>query len=143
MEDELGCSVKGYAIAGLVTYGLTAVLFALTAKYPHFGTPSHTHGFAFRLPPQAFLAALLGLFTLGIAVMIGLTCVRFSIASRRWAWLSVFIIAIVVGLAGPALLLTGAGFSPSTGGVVAVIWALDILLILLASLLHSVRSPVA
>ena len=143
MEDELGCSVKSYAIAGLVTYGLTAVLFALTAKYPQFGTPSHTHGFTFRLPPQAFFAAMLGVFTLGIAVMIGLLCFRYSVASRQRVWLIVFAACIVVGLAGPALLFTGADLSPSTGGVVAVIWALDILLILLASLLYSVRSPVA
>lgn len=143
MEDELGCSVRSYAIAGLVTYGLTAVLVALTLKYPRFGNQPHQYGEALRLPPQAFLAFLLGLFTFGISVMIGLTCLRFSIASRRWVWLSVLSLSILAELLGPAFLFIPPRFSPSAWNPIALISALGVLLTLVASLLYSARSPSA
>lgn len=143
MEDELGCSVRSYAIAGLVTYGLTVVLVALTLKYPRFGNQPHQYGEALRLPPQAFLAFLLGLFTIGVAVMIGLTCFRFSLAGRRRAWYPVFPVCILAALQGPAFLFIQPRFSPSAWNIAAAISALGVLLTLLASLLYSVRSPSA
>lgn len=143
MEDELGCSIRSYAIVGLVTYGLTVVLGALTLKYPRFGAQPDHYGEMIRLPPQALFAFLLGVFTIGISVMIGLTCFRFSIASRRWGWYPVFPVCILAALQGPAFLFIQPRFSPSAWNTVAIISALGVLLTLLASLLYSALSPSA
>lgn len=141
MDDTLGCSTRSFAIAGLVTYGLTVVLIALTLKHPRVGAPSPGSGDFIRLPPQALLAGMLGLFTFGVSVMLVLVCTQHSVANRRWAWLCVLSVSILAALQGPAFLVIHPHFTTSGWNAVALISALGLLLTLLTSLVYSLRSP--
>lgn len=145
MDESLGCSTRSMAIAGLVTYGVTAILIELTLHYPRFGEPPITpgHGESFRLPPLGLLIFMFGVFTIGVAALIGSVCLRYSIENRRWAWIPVFPLCMIAALQGPAFLFIQPRFNPTMWNVVGLISALGVLLTLLATLLCSRRSPSA
>jgi hypothetical protein len=141
MDTSLGCSQKALAICGLAAYSATVVFIALTLKFPRFGASPVASGESLRLPPQALLAGMIGVFTLGAAVLLGIECIRHSIENRRWTWLPVFPTFILAGLLGPALLVLQPHLSTATWNFIALISALGVLCTLLSGLVYSLRSP--
>jgi len=140
MGQPPSCSTRLLALGGLAAYGVTALCVVLTLAFPASELPSDTGGHFLHIPPQAILGALVGLFTILLAVVLAGICIASSLISRQWVWPPVFSLLSLAGLLGPVLLLMHVDISQEAWTVVALISSVGVLLVFVAALLYTLPS---